>query len=57
VGVLFVDKADAKDTPNNNLFKINQLGVDGNVSIYDTNRGFSGIVRFPRNIGLTGESI
>ena len=55
--MLFVDKADAKDTPNNNLFKINQLGVDGNVSIYDTNRGFSGIVRFPRNIGLTGESI
>ena len=41
-----------------NLFRINHLPEEADmVSTYDANRGFAGIVRFPKHIGLTGEAI
>merc|ERR1711990_999078 len=33
------------------------MGPEDNQNPYDANRGFTGIVLFPRTIGLTGEAI
>jgi len=59
VGILFVDGVEG-DPLSPNLFKINHLtkpdfGQDH--TEYEKSKGFSGIVRFPKNIGITGESI
>lgn len=59
VGILFVDGVEGDpDAPN--LFKITHLpepGHDEEISEYNKSKGFGAIVRFPKNIGLTGESI
>ena len=59
VGILFVDGVESDpDAPN--LFKITHLPEPGNdeeISEYNKSKGFGAIVRFPKNIGLTGESI
>ena len=56
VGILFVDAVEKDKNEAQNLFRINHLAED-NQNPYDANRGFAGIVLFPRTIGLTGEAI
>ena len=56
VGVLFVDGVEKEKNEAQNLFRINHLS-DEFPNPYDANKGFSGIVLFPRTIGLTGDAI
>lgn len=55
-GILFVDGVERDANEAQNLFRINHLPEDC-TNPYDANRGFAGIVLFPRTIGLTGEAI
>jgi hypothetical protein len=60
VGILFVDGVES-DPNSPNLFRINHLPQDednkANLNEYDIERGFVGTVKFPKTIGLTGQSV
>jgi hypothetical protein len=57
VGVLFVDCVDKAENTLPHLFKITHSDSDDDEGADGANRGFKDTVKFPRNIGLTGESI